>query len=281
MWKLYNRGPDFVGVGVQKSGTTWAGEILAQHPKVLIQKKEISFFIHHFHRGYDWYEKWFQGRGDGVAGEFSVNYIYSPRPESARKEFYPNWNPRRKLLFWRNNPSVRDELKKHYPKVKILAFFRNPVQRAWSHYWFWRNRRERNHKRIVSFQQMFEEDGRWLRLQGHYADQLSFWRRSFPDIGVFLFDDIRERPHDLAKELFEFVGVDPEFNPVFPGAVNPGRYPSMPVDMQENVIEYYREQVLSFAARIGRDLDHWLTIKNRVDQDLSRGFHVPDSVVKQ
>lgn len=165
--------------------------------------------------------------------------------------------------------------------MKILAFFRNPVQRAWSHYWFWRNRRERNHKRIVSFQQMFEEDGRWLRLQGHYADQLSFWRRSFPDIGVFLFDDIRERPHDLAKELFEFVGVDPEFNPVFPGAVNPGRYPSMPVDMQENVIEYYREQVLSFAARIGRDLDHWLTIKNRVDQDLSRGFHVPDSVVKQ
>ncbi len=257
-----SRGPDFVGIGVQKSGTTWAGDILAQHPKILIQKKEISFFVHHFHKGYDWYEKWFQGRGNGIAGEFSVNYIYTPRPESTIKEYYPKWNPRRKLLFWRNNPSARDELKRCYPEVKVLAFFRNPIQRAWSHYWFWRNRRELNRKCVVSFQQMFKEDGRWLQLQGNYADLLSFWRHSFPDLGVFLFDDIQERPVALTRELFEFVGVDPGFVPVFSGAVNSGDYPLMPKDIQRDLIEYYREQILCFAAMIGRNLDHWLVVKD-------------------
>ena len=38
-----NDGPDFVGIGVQKSGTSWIGNILAQHPDVYIKKKKLVF----------------------------------------------------------------------------------------------------------------------------------------------------------------------------------------------------------------------------------------------
>ena len=57
-------GPDFVGVGVQRAGSTWVAEMLRQHPEVWMREKEISFFTRHYHRGWDWYEAHFAGRRD-------------------------------------------------------------------------------------------------------------------------------------------------------------------------------------------------------------------------
>ncbi len=39
-----SEGPDFVGVGMQKSVTGWVADVIAQHPGVLMRKKEINFF---------------------------------------------------------------------------------------------------------------------------------------------------------------------------------------------------------------------------------------------
>lgn len=252
-------GPDFVGVGVQKSGTTWVGDVLAQHPEVMIRKKEISFFIHHFHRGYDWYHEWFRDKGNRIAGEISVNYIYSPRPDSTRKEFYPSWNPRRSLQFWRRQPSARDELRDRYPGLKIFAVFRNPVDRAWSHYWWWRNRRERNGKTSVSFERMFADNGRWIRTQGDYADLLAHWQEAFPEMGVFFYDDIKANPQRIAREVFRFVGIDESFEPELGRKPNQGSYNPMPPETRAFLRDAYREQVERFQEMTDRDLSAWLT----------------------
>ena len=251
-------GPDFVGVGVQKCGTTWLADILSQHPGVLVNKKEIGFYVHRFHRGYEWYHKWFEDKGERLAGEISVNYFVTPRPDSTHKEFYPKWNPRRGMLFWRKRPAARDELKENYPGLKVFAIFRNPVDRAWSHYWFWRNRKERLGKRIIPFERMFEDDGRWIRLQGCYADKLAYWREAFPDMAAFLFDDLRNRPGELAREVYRFIGIDDSFEPVLQKKVNKGKYDPMPPETREMLIEAYRDQIQRFAGMIGRDLSHWL-----------------------
>ena len=50
------QGPDFVGVGMQKCGTSWLAEMLAQHPDVLVRKKEINFFVRFYRKGYGWYD---------------------------------------------------------------------------------------------------------------------------------------------------------------------------------------------------------------------------------
>ena len=68
-------GPDFIGIGVQKCGTTWIGDILEQHPSVLFRRKEVNFFVRHFHRGYGWYHQWFVDRGERLAGEITPNYF--------------------------------------------------------------------------------------------------------------------------------------------------------------------------------------------------------------
>jgi hypothetical protein len=253
------QGPDFVGVGVHKSGTSWAGSVLAQHPGVFINKKEISFFVRFYHKGYDWYHDWFKDKQGRLAGEFTVSYINAPRPDSAHREFYPRWNPRRSLLFWRKQPSARDELKKHYPNVRVFAMFRNPVDRAWSAYWFWRRRKERIGKRFVEFEKMWADDGRWIKTRGLYADQLSYWREAFPDLGVFFYDDIKTDPVGLAQSLFRFIGADDTFVPEgLERKVNKTDYNPMPPEVREMLVDYYREQIERFAEMTGRDLSHWL-----------------------
>jgi len=254
-------GPDFVGVGVHKSGTSWAGKVLAQHPGVFINKKEISFFVRFFHKGYGWYHNWFKDKNGRLAGEFTVSYITSPRPDSAHREFYPKWNPRRELFFWRRQPSARDELKKQYSSVRVFGMFRNPVDRAWSAYWFWRRRKERNGKRIVSFEKMWADDGRWIKSRGMYADQLSYWREAFPDFGVFFYDDIKTDSVGLAQSLFRFIGADDTFVPEgLERKVNKTDYNPMPPEIRQMMVDYYREQIECFAEMTGRDLSSWLRV---------------------
>lgn len=252
------RGPDFVGIGVQKCGTTWLADVLDQHPDVLIRDKEVSFFVRYFHRGWNWYERHFEDKAGRVCGEISVNYIYSPRPDSTHLEFYPNWNPRRSLYFWRRHPAARDELAARYPGLRVFAMFRSPVDRAWSHYWMWRRRRERNRKRVVPFERMFADDGRWMRTQGHYDVLVARWRERFPELGIFFYDDIQGDPKALARSLYDFVGVAPAFEPDLGRRVNAGRYEPMPPALRARVAEEYRDSVLRFSELAGRDLSHWL-----------------------
>ena len=254
-------GPDFVGIGAQKSGTTWVGDILSQHPDVYIKKKEISFFVRYFHRGYDWYHEFFKEKNGRRAGEISVNYIISPRPDSTHKEFYPKWNPRRKLTFWQKQPPARDELKVHYPGLLVFAILRNPVDRAWSHYWYWRNRKERLGKRIVSFEKMFADDGRWIRTYGFYADLIAYWREAFPDMAVYFYDDIRRDPMGLVREIFRFVGVTDSFEPVVERQVNIGSYEPMPQNIRSKLVDVYHDQIRRLADMTNRDLSYWLEIE--------------------
>jgi len=254
-------GPNFVGVGVQKAGTTWVAWILEQHPQIHFAKeKELSFFTRRFHKGWKWYETHFCDKGDRIAGEFSVNYIYSPRPEPTRKQFYPNFNPRPALLFWRKAPSARLELFRRYRGLQVFAMFRDPAERAWSHYWYWRRRRERMGKPIVPFEKMFADDGRWIRLQGMYASHYEDWRKSFPAMGIFFYDDLKSDPYGLASDIYRFLGVDDEFEPKIDKRFHEGNYPPMPRETRAKLVEAYRGQIDHFASMTSRDLRHWTQV---------------------
>jgi hypothetical protein len=278
-------GPDFVGVGVQKSGSTWFADVLAQHPAILIPQKEIHFFNRYFYKGYHWYHNLFRNKNSRLAGDFTPNYFISPPPDPMHKEFYPHWNLRRILLyhrrkgsqpdtvykafydywklgrillFWFQQPSARDELKAHYPRIRVFAIFRNPVDRAWSAYWDWRGRKEKRNKNFVSFDELWINNGRWVQSHGLYAHYLAYWREAFPEFGVFFYDDIKKDPIGLAQAAYRFIGVDDTFKPATNRWLNKGEYTPMPASIREMLVNFYREQILRFAEMTGRDLSHWL-----------------------
>ena len=74
------RNPDFIGLGAQKSGTSWIYTCLSEHPEVYMPVKEVQFFSQesNWSKGYGWYEDILEKCPPGTkAGEFSTSYLVS------------------------------------------------------------------------------------------------------------------------------------------------------------------------------------------------------------
>ncbi len=101
---------DFIGVGAQKSGTSWAYACLYEHPEICAPVKEIHFFSRpRYEEGKEWYEGHFKKCEEGLLrGEFSTSYLYSEESPERIHACYPN--------------------------AKLIAILRNPIDRAYSQY---------------------------------------------------------------------------------------------------------------------------------------------------
>ncbi len=116
----YRALPDFIIVGAQRSGTTSLYRYLSEHPDVLPAiRKEIHYFDLNYEKGVNWYRRHFplrrhidllsKTRGVNViTGEASPYYLYYPL--------------------------APDRIYSTVPDVKIIIMLRNPVDRAYSHY---------------------------------------------------------------------------------------------------------------------------------------------------
>src|SRR5438067_7110090 len=111
----------FIVAGVQKAGTTALNYYLKRHPRIVLPvKKELHFFDNDElfaaeKVSYESLHKMFRsGRRSMIAGENTPNYLYA-RPAMAR---------------------IRD----YNPAIKLIAIWRNPIERAFSQ---WNMQRQR------------------------------------------------------------------------------------------------------------------------------------------
>ena len=102
--------PHFIIIGVQKGGTSSLFHYLAQHPQMALpQGKEIHYFDKNHHRGEAWYKAHFPLKSAGkITGEASPYYIF--------------------------HPHVPQRVKAACPHTKLIVMFRNPIDRAFSHF---------------------------------------------------------------------------------------------------------------------------------------------------
>jgi hypothetical protein len=103
--------PTFLIIGAMRCGTTTLARSLGAHPEVFVPpQKEIHYFDRHLNRGVDWYRAFFAGVSiETVLGEATPAYMYEPD------------SPRR--------------IAGLIPDAQLLCILRNPVDRAYSHYW--------------------------------------------------------------------------------------------------------------------------------------------------
>lgn len=177
---------DFIGVGAQKSGTSWAYTCLYEHPEICAPIKEIHFFSRpRFEKGREWYEAHFKKCDEGkVRGEFSTSYLYAPEA------------PLR--------------IHAYYPDVKLIAILRNPVDRAFSQY---RNAIKAGEiSETVTFETYANENAS-VREQGRYFTQLSRYLALFPreQLLILIHEDSRKNPVDFMQRIYTFLGVDASF----------------------------------------------------------------------
>lgn len=189
------RGVDFIGVGMIKSGSSWLGEILAEHPSILFSRqtssKEIKFFNKPFNlaKGVDWYLKQFPPQAlQKIRGEFTPGYMMDRG--SARR------------------------IAEHFPDVKIIVALRNPIDMLYSYHrdklaspWY---------LDVPDFESSVLK-GKFDDIECHLGDYslgLAPFYEYFPreQIFVTLMDDISSDPLRVSRQLFSFLGVEESFH---------------------------------------------------------------------
>jgi len=190
--------PNFFVLGAAKCGTTSLYHYLKQHPEIYLPKdKEPHFFDNDtfWNEGLETYLK----RHFRKAGGFPARGDTTPG-------YFHRW---RKVI-----PRIKKVYEKNTPK--FILIFRDPVQRAWSHYLHMvRNRLEyETFERALELEakRIRETPNRWFGYftDGLYASQLKPWLEAFSKTN-FLFlltEDLSKRPHEVLQEIFAFLGVD-------------------------------------------------------------------------
>ena len=100
---------DFICVGMYRAGTTWLHFMLQEHPRIILpREKETMFFSHHYHRGIQWYEEFFeQIHLESLVGEICPTYLTNPLAIERIYKHYPNANILILHFLWHMPDTIR------------------------------------------------------------------------------------------------------------------------------------------------------------------------------
>ncbi len=197
----YEGMPDIFIVGTQKSGTTVLFDWLAQHPQIFGNPaaKDFPFFCDDdiYNNGTDKFIAKHKGKSvDQLLLGGDANIMYES--------------------------NALERLRKTLPNVKLIVILRDPVMRCFS---AWRYAAERGLEyRTFSNAILDEMEGKhysspWEHRQkdylehGKYAGQIEKLYDLFDKgkICIVFYEDLRNQPEELLKQLYRFVGVDTAF----------------------------------------------------------------------
>ena len=265
------RGPDFLVIGAQRSGTSWLYLVLKRHSRLWLPPvKEIHYFdrVHRdaFHdpsrllrtlrphwrslnlwmfryligeRNDDWYAKLFhkaQLRGR-IAGEITPAYatLYEPMFQRIR----------------RINGSVR-----------LVFIMRDPIERAWS--------AVTNEFRIRPCLGPLTLDKALARAReakfvarSAYTDTIARLEAIFPasQLHLCFYDDLREQPETLVAGILSFLGVNPDEakNILLSSKINSSSGVSaMPVEFQRAMAKAHLPMIRVLCQRFEGPPQKWL-----------------------
>jgi hypothetical protein len=156
--------------------------------------KEVHFFDseENFKKGIEWYEHFFKhSTNEKAVGEKTPEYLY--------------------------NEKVPQRMHTILPNVKLIFVLRNPVQRAYSHYWH----NVRSGKELLPFHKALEkEDERRsnqeyknlysYKERGKYINQIKQYEEFFPQSQMLfvLAEDLKANTRTILSSILDFLDVE-------------------------------------------------------------------------
>ena len=218
--------PNFLIAGTPKSGTTSLYHYLWQHPEVFLSTpKEPHFFssqciklpvrdykgasnairfINHWNEYEDLFNK---SEGYKAIGEASTDTFYY-------------------------SESI-DHIKSHLGDPKIILLLRNPVDRLISQF----RHQKRECMEPLSLQEALMEEqnrindnyavGYHYSALGFYAERLAQYQQAFSNIHLIFFEDLKNHPVEVMREVFQFLEIDTSFSPDISTVFNPAGKPKI------------------------------------------------------
>lgn len=189
-----------------KAGTTLLARYLDDLPTAFLARgKELHFFDRHFDRGVEWYAAHFADAAEPVVGEATPNYLHDIETPGRMHSVIPS--------------------------VKLVVTVRNPVERAYSHYWHERARG----RETLSFEEAIAEEESRLATgdpfhfvhhsyleRGRYLPQLERYERLFGRAAmcVLLLEELERAPERALEPLHTHLGLGVPPRPLPSGRVN-------------------------------------------------------------
>jgi hypothetical protein len=240
--------PTFVGIGAPRAGTTWLNTLLASHPDVYTPtlRDEINFFDQYYDRGLAWYEA-----------------LFSP-PEGA-EQYLAIGEVTPQYLECEECPA---RIASTLPDCKLMVMLRHPVDRAYSQYGFFVQRR--NYR--GSFEDFVAERPRALErgFYSRYLEQyLNYFERS--RILALVFEEAVEDITNTKAALAGFLGIAADRFPADAGSkrVNPSTVPRL-------------QGLYGLVAMTGRQVRRWnlepvvdFVMRTRIPGFLAKGDQLP------
>jgi hypothetical protein len=232
--------PDFLGIGAQKSGTSWLHENLRHHPDAFVSPvKELHYFDSHFDEPLRNYSEIFKPAGNRLKGE--VTPAYSILPVERIKYI-------RAIM----------------PDVRLIFLMRNPIERAWSHaVMILVTQAGKSYEQITpaEFYEHFTSDANQLR--GDYETIIDSWLSVFPAEQLLLgfFEEIIHQPVELLKAVCRHVGLREDVDwSGFPyrQRVYAGPGIAMPIEYERFLTSLHKERILRLSKRFGPRFGKWL-----------------------
>ncbi len=246
--------PTFVIAGAQRCGTTSLWHLLDEHPQIYMARPpwpEPKFFAQDSAPGHDraWYvDRWFSETGTAMAvGEKSASYM--------------------------DGEGVSRRVKQMFPHMRLVFILRHPVERAISNYRYSRQhgletepfdfavREEARRVRETTFPNISRHPLAYLQ-RGRYADYLERFLEDFArdSMHIILHERLRNDPEGLCRDVYRFLGVDPQF---WPASLGERHRAHADDDLMlsratfDYMIEQFREPNRRLEQMVGQDLSHW------------------------
>jgi hypothetical protein len=230
--------PDFVGIGVQKAGTSWWYDALQAHPGVYSRDdlhKERHFFDRFATKTFDpsqcsQYHGWFPRLPGTIAGEWTPDYI--------------------------NLPWVPPLLAQAAPRTRLLIMVRDPVERLRSGL---AHLRRDGHK--LTTQAYADAIAR-----GFYEESLRRWAVHFSpaQMLVLQYEHCVADPEGQLARTFRFLGLDPFRSSTMEDRVNvTTRAVTLDEGARRRLAELYAADSAALSQRFPEvDLERWPSFRS-------------------
>ena len=231
--------PDFMVIGVGRSGTTSLFNYLDQHPSIVKSAyDEIGFFDDNFRLGWSWYRSLFPTR----------------MKKEKIKEETGNFLTFDDTPFYIYNEIVAKRIREFFPNGKIIVLLRNPIDRAYSNYILGVRRGDEKRSFEEAVLEEMEHIKQYSEIQideflsqsylgrGLYALQLEIWFRYFKRENILIIksEDFSKNTQRTMEQVFRFLDL-PNFKiKKLKKLSNVWEYPNMEKKTRDLLREFFR-----------------------------------------
>lgn len=263
--------PDYLIAGTKKGGTTSLANWLVQHPGVLRmfpkaqRHKSAHYFDCNFAESPAWYRSHFPTRRhrDRVAEDLG----YLPLVGEASP-------------YYMFHPAAPDRVKAMLPDAKVIMLLREPVARAYSHYW---DRVSTGFETLPTFEEAiaaeparlataeeaqfadpsyahFSHEHHSYLARGRYGEQLARWSPLLDDdhLLVLEFERMKSDPEAMFGEVLDFLGLPPCGTIDFRARNERKQQPPLAAATRESLVDYFRPYNRQLVELTGREFS-WTT----------------------